>query len=406
MDYQARIQAAYDGAAKALADARALLARENLTAEDEAAAQRAMDDCEAKRQEGRRWEQMQTVETDLASKRLPTPAPQSAAAETKGVPPWMAARIAAAPGETAAIKAFDTMLRAPATLTAEQKAALAEGTDNTGGYLTPNIYTQDLVKALYNLSYLRSAGARIITLTSDNTRIATQTASSAAVLTTEANAYDEVEPTFGEVVFIPYKYTRLAKAADEVVADSRFDIWGNVLQPDFVQAFAAAENTAFTTGTGTNQPQGVVTGATTGVTAASATTIDPNELFDLFFALDYKYRPNARWMMNDATIKAIAKLTDAQDRYLIQPGLNGDPAGSLLGHPIVTNNSMATIAASAKVALFGDFSYFWIGDRDGLQIMRLNELYAGTGQVGFRAYKRFDSHVMLAAAIQLYIMHA
>ena len=62
---------------------------------------------------------------------------------------------------------------------------------------------------------------------------------------------------------------------------------------------------------------------------------------------------------------------------------------------------MAAATTGLKAIAFGDLSYFTITDFLGLQVQRLNELYAATGQVGFRWFKRFDSNVMLAAAVQV-----
>jgi HK97 family phage major capsid protein len=97
-------------------------------------------------------------------------------------------------------------------------------------------------------------------------------------------------------------------------------------------------------------------------------------------------------------VQKVRKLKDGQGNYLWQPGLNGETSGMLLGKEIVTNNSMATVATGNSTVLFGDFSYFWIGQWPGLSMQRLNELYAANGQIGWRAFNRFDSHVMLSAA--------
>jgi HK97 family phage major capsid protein len=50
---------------------------------------------------------------------------------------------------------------------------------------------------------------------------------------------------------------------------------------------------------------------------------------------------------------------------------------------------------------FGDFSYYWIGDRQGVAFKRLNERYAETGQVGFLASKRVDGKLILPEAIKV-----
>ena len=49
---------------------------------------------------------------------------------------------------------------------------------------------------------------------------------------------------------------------------------------------------------------------------------------------------------------------------------------------------------------FGDFSNYWIADRMGRSIQRLNELYAGNGQVGFIATERVDAKVILSEGIK------
>ena len=53
---------------------------------------------------------------------------------------------------------------------------------------------------------------------------------------------------------------------------------------------------------------------------------------------------------------------------------------------------------------FGDFSYYWIADREGRSFKRLNELYATTGQVGFLASQRVDGKLILPEAVKLLSM--
>ena len=59
------------------------------------------------------------------------------------------------------------------------------------------------------------------------------------------------------------------------------------------------------------------------------------------------------------------------------------------------------IAASAKTIAFGDFGYYWVADRQGRSFQRLNELYAATGQVGFKATQRVDGKLILPEAIKV-----
>ena len=77
-----------------------------------------------------------------------------------------------------------------------------------------------------------------------------------------------------------------------------------------------------------------------------------------------------------------------------QPGLKEGQPDTLLNYRLVTSPFMPEIAAGNKVILFGDFKSYWIADRQGRSFQRLNELYASTGQVGFRATQRVDGRLV------------
>ena len=120
-----------------------------------------------------------------------------------------------------------------------------------------------------------------------------------------------------------------------------------------------------------------------GVTAASATAITADELISLVYSLKAPYRSKAKFLMNDATVAAIRKLKDLNGVYVWQPALTAGEPDRLLGYPLYTSPKVPTMAAGARVIAFGDFSCYWIADRAGRTIKRLNELFATNGQVGF-----------------------
>ncbi|HOU13472.1 MAG TPA: phage major capsid protein [Anaerolineae bacterium] len=301
-----------------------------------------------------------------------------------------------------ALKAFNMYLA-----TGSKTKALEEGEPGEGGYLVPEQYYAEVVRGLKDASIIRAAGARVIQMTSDTMEVPTMTQSTAAVIVDEEGNYSDVDPSFGHVTFTPFKFTKLVKVSEELAADAAFDMWGQVLAPDFQQAFAAAENTYFTTGDGTTGPQGVVTGAGTGVTAAAVNAITADEVIDLYYSLNYLYRGRAVWMMNDAVLKYVRKLVDGSGNYLWTPGLQAGQPDMLLGRPVITNNAMAaTLQASAKVILFADFSYYWIGQRAQMTVDRNPFLYMYNGQIGYFARMRVDGNVMLQEAFKLLVMKA
>ena len=148
----------------------------------------------------------------------------------------------------------------------------------------------------------------------------------------------------------------------------------------------------------------------TGVTAASATAVTADELMDLFlFSEIPRTVKNAVWILNDSTIKAIRKLKDnTVERcvYLWQPSLVAGTPDTILGRPVKTSAYMPAIAAGAKTIAFGDFSYYWIADRQGRSFKRLNELYAANGQVGFLGSQRVDGKMILPEAVKVLVQKA
>ena len=280
--------------------------------------------------------------------------------------------------------------------------ALQIGTDSEGGYLVPDEYERILVEALEEENVFRQL-AKVIRTSSGDRKIPVVATKGTASWIDEEGAYLESDDSFGQVSIGAYKVGTMIKVSEELLNDSVFDLEAYISR-EFARRIGAKEEEAFFTGDGSGKPLGVLAaagGAETGVTAASATAITADELIDLFYSLKAPYRRNAVWVLNDSTIKAIRKLKDNQGQYLWQPSLTAGAPDLLLGKPVRTSAYMPAIAADAKTVAFGDFSYYWIADRQGRSFKRLNELYAATGQVGFLASQRVDGKLILPEAIKV-----
>ena len=280
--------------------------------------------------------------------------------------------------------------------------ALQIGTDSEGGYLVPDEYERTLVEALEEENVFRQL-AKVIRTSSGDRKIPVVATKGTASWIDEEGAYLESDDSFAQVSIGAYKVGTMIKVSEELLNDSVFDLEAYISR-EFARRIGAKEEEAFFTGDGSGKPLGVLAatgGAETGVTAASATAITADELIDLFYSLKAPYRRNAVWVLNDSTIKAIRKLKDNQGQYLWQPSLTAGAPDLLLGKPVRTSAYMPAIAADAKTIAFGDFSYYWIADRQGRSFKRLNELYAATGQVGFLASQRVDGKLVLPEAIKV-----
>lgn len=280
--------------------------------------------------------------------------------------------------------------------------ALQIGTDSEGGYLVPDEYERTLVEALEEENVFRQM-AKVIQTSSGDRKIPVVASKGTASWIDEEGAFPESDDSFGQVSIGAYKLGTMIKVSEELLNDSVFDLQSYISR-EFARRIGAKEEEAFFTGNGTGKPLGILAatgGAETGVTAASATAVTADELIDLFYSLKSPYRKKSVWVLNDSTIKSIRKLKDTNGQYLWQPSLVAGTPDTILGRPVKTSAYMPAIAAGAKSIAFGDFSYYWIADRQGRSFKRLNELFAATGQVGFLASQRVDGRLILAEAVKV-----
>ena len=285
--------------------------------------------------------------------------------------------------------------------------ALQEGTDSEGGYLVPDEFEHTLVEALESENIFRKL-AHIINTSSGDRKIPVVASKGTASWVDEEGSITESDDAFGQVSIGAYKLGTLIKVSNELLNDSVFDLEAYIAK-EFGRRIGAKEEDAFFNGNGSGKPTGIfdsTAGAQVGITTASISAITADEIIDLFYSLGAPYRKNAVWVLNDATVKSVRKLKDGNGNYLWQPALTSGTPDMLLGRPVYTSNCVPTIASGAKVIAFGDFSYYWIADRQGRVFKKLNELYAATDQTGFVATQRVDGKLILPEAIKVLQMKA
>jgi len=284
----------------------------------------------------------------------------------------------------------------------EVRNALSVGVDADGGYLVPDTYEKNLITALNDAMVVRKLAHTFVTSCGVH-KIPVVTSHGTANWVEEAGEIPETTETFGQQHIGAHKLTALIKISEELLNDSAFDLEG-YFQKEFTKRILNAEEVAFITGDGNGKPTGLLdadTGAEVGVTAASATEITADDIINLYYSLRAPYRSKAVWLLNDSTINAIRLLKDKNGQYLWQPSLKEGTPDMLLGRPVYTSTAFPGIGAGQKSVAFGDLSYYWIGDREGITFRRLNELYAAKGQVGFLATKRVDAKLILPEAIKV-----
>lgn len=277
--------------------------------------------------------------------------------------------------------------------------AQSVGTNSAGGFLTNSIMAGQIEAArrkfggMLELStvFPTSTGSALLVPTVDDT------GNSGAILAENASI-SETAVTWAQVSIPAYMYTSgLILVSYQLLQDSEFPL-DEHLAEIMGTRLGRAQNAHWTTGTGSSQPSGVVTGAAAGVAGAtgSTTTITYAKLVDLVHSVDPAWRVNARFMCADSTVGILRQIVDGQSRPLWEPAVQAGAPDMLFGYPLVVNNSVAAMSASAKSILFGDFSRYAIRDVRGVTIARLTERYADSLQVGFYAYQRSGGALLAA----------
>ena len=233
----------------------------------------------------------------------------------------------------------------------------------------------------------------------------------------EATPTTDTSPTIGQVVISTERASSFIPFSIEIGQD-----WG-ALQSEMARLLQDAkdvlETTKFTLGSGTNEPFGVITGATTVFTGSSATGFTIADLTNWDESLPPRFQPNASAMFNKAMASRIRRIDAGVvggagsgvwvDNLRIATGEGRNPgaySSSFLGYPAYQNTAMSgTFTTGQLVGLLGDFSYYYIIDRVGMNIEVIPHLFdvtfnQPTGQRGLYAYWRNGAKVVDAAAFR------
>ena len=302
-------------------------------------------------------------------------------------------------------KAFWSQMRG--RVTPDVYNALQVGTLSEGGYTVPDEFDRQLIEGLEDENIMRGL-VHIIRTGSGEHKIPIVASHGTGSWVEEEQAIPESDDAFSQVTLSAHKFATMIRISRELLNDSAFDLAAYIAH-EFVRRAGAAEEQAILTGDGSHKPIGLLhdtLGAQVGVTAASTMAITADELIDLQHSLKSGYRRKAVWIMNDATISAIRKLKDGQGQYIWQPGIKEGAPDMLFNQRVLMSNYMPLVATGNKVILYGDYSYYWLAEREGRTLERLNELYAVTDQVGFKMTERLDGRLILPEAVKCLQMKA
>jgi HK97 family phage major capsid protein len=244
----------------------------------------------------------------------------------------------------------------------------------------------------------------LTTAAGEDIRFPQLTAYSTATQVAAGGTIAASDPTFNSVVLGAYKQAFLVAVAEELLSDSGVNLEAELARAGG-NSIGFTVNTALTTGSGSDAPNGVVTASTLGVTgtaAAGAPTGD--NIIDLYYSLDGAVRAasNFAFMASPTTISSIRKLKDTTGQYLFQPSLAAGTPDTLIGRPLIENPAMAS-GTSAKSILAGDWDAYRVRVAGGLNVAQSADYQFNLGLINYRFQIRVDGDLMDTSAIKHYV---
>lgn len=318
-------------------------------------------------------------------------------------------------GDIDAMAAVALYMRHGNNVTAEQAIAIRNAMSTTttteGGHTVPTEVYDMVIESMKAYGGMREV-AEVITTDSGNPLnfpTSDGTAETGEIVAENAAA-TLGEITFGVAAVNPFNYSSKKLALPwQLIADSAVNVV-SLVTGRLGQRLGRITNTHYTVGTGSGQPFGVISRASTGKTGTTGQTLTViyDDLFDLKHSVNRAYRKNAKWMMNDLSVAIVSKLKETTGRPIWEPSVTAGVPDFLLGYEVVTNDDVAVMAANAKSIAFGDFSKFVIRDVAGSMIMRRfdDSAFALNGQVGFCGWIRSGSNLLDTGAVKVYINSA
>jgi HK97 family phage major capsid protein len=287
-----------------------------------------------------------------------------------------------------------------------------------GGYLvTPVQVASEFIVALNNQVSIRNVATVQQLISAESLGVPTITTDiSDADWSPEVSTLTaDTSMAFGRRDLRPSQLTKLIKVSRRLAQlTPNID---QIVNDRMAYKFGVAEESAFFTGNGVNQPLGVMTagvngGITTGrnVTSGTANAINADDLVAVEALLKAQYRPRARWAFHRNTVGRLRKMKDSNNNYVWSPMgftgqfLVGGSAPTVLGYPYMVTEYMADPTISSSIttgvytAILGDFSYYWIAESMGLEVQVLNELYAGSSEIGLIGRRWVDGMPVLEDA--------
>lgn len=291
----------------------------------------------------------------------------------------------------------------------ERRDLQADVAASGGNIVAPQTFVNELLVAINNAVFVRQFATKFTLGQAATLGVPNLSADVAdADWTTEVVAPTaDTAMQFGKRSLTPTLLTKLVKVAMKLLQVGTLPA-EQIVRDRLAYKFGIAQEKGFLLGTGVAQPLGLFTASANGISTGrdvatdnTATAFTADGLINAQMSVKSQYRrlKSTGWILHRDSVKMARKLKDSQNRYLFEASLQAGSPDMLLGSPILESEyAPNTFTTGLYVGLYGALEYYWIVDQIDFVIQRLNELYAGTNQIGFIGRLSTDGQPVLEEA--------
>lgn len=280
----------------------------------------------------------------------------------------------------------------------KERRALSVGTATAGGHTVPEEMAEAIEVALLQFGAPRRYSTIIRTATGRTLDWPeTNDTSNKGAIVGENTDVGEQDVAFAQTTFNSYMYTsKKVKVSLQLLQDSVVNI-SSLLGRLLGERIGRIHSDHFTTGTGSSQPNGIVTAsADSGVTLGADNVPTYDNLIDLKHSVDPAYRQTGHgWCFSDTVLAGIKKIKDSDNNPIWRPGLAAGEPNTIDGDPYFINQSMSTAGTTgSKSMIYGQLNKYMIVDASEMMLKRLDEVAAESLQVVFLAHHRSTGNLV------------
>jgi len=299
--------------------------------------------------------------------------------------------------------------------TVRTKAAMADNSGSTGGYLVPTEFYQGIMAVVAEQTFFRkrafvqpmaSATLQFPYLDITTVQPAGTSAFFGGVLmswTEEAQTRTETEPQFKMMELKAHELSGYAVSSNLLLQDAAIGL-EKFLMTLFGQAVGWFEEYAFLQGNGVGKPLGVMNAAAAiSVTRNAGGLVKFVDVATMLSRLLPASQKRSIWVIHPYVLAQLVQLADSSGRIIWVPnngGLQDGVPGTMFGLPVMTSEKVSTLGTKGDCMLL-DPQLYVIGDRMQIEIAASEHVNFLKNQMTWRVVERVDGQPWLEKPITL-----